>query len=90
MITTTSIRIDGQIFRLPEEQDVAELKASIVDAVSGPSRFVDFDSVGHGGVSVLVTERSTVRFEVRDHEDAELCDTHAEPSLTDFDLYALG
>jgi hypothetical protein len=89
-MTTTSIRIDGHPFELSIEQDVAELKASIVAAVGGPSRFVDFLTVAQGGVSVLVTAHSAIRFEVRDRADAELCDTYREPIVTDLDLYAFG
>jgi hypothetical protein len=91
MITTTSIRIDGRPFQLSDEQDVAQLKADIVAAVSGPSRFVEFATIGQGGVSVLVTGHSAIHFEVRDHEDVEPGDAHPSTHLDldlDLDLHA--
>ncbi|OUE30763.1 hypothetical protein BFL35_08525 [Clavibacter michiganensis] len=88
MPTTTSIRIDGQRYQLADGEDVAALKGRIVEAVTGRSRFVDFAAVGQVGVSVLVTPRSAVRFEVHEREDEYPADPGDAPVRTDLDLYA--
>lgn len=90
METTTSIRIDGHSFQLADGQDVVELKSRIVDAVTAGSRFVDFSTAMQGEVSVLVTPRSVVRFEVREHPEEELADLDDAPSDGDLDLYRFG
>ncbi|WP_317229987.1 hypothetical protein [Clavibacter sp. MX14-G9D] len=90
MDSTTSIRIDGHPFQLADDQDVAELKSRIVAAVTDGSRFVDFSTASQGEVSILVTPRSVVRFEVRERveeESAGFCD---DAPVEDVDLYRFG
>jgi hypothetical protein len=58
------LRIDGQMFILEPQNDVAALKTQIVDAVRDGARFIDFTTVGHRQVSVLVTAHIPVRFEI--------------------------
>ncbi|WP_043675895.1 hypothetical protein [Clavibacter michiganensis] len=88
MPTTTSIRIDGERYQLADDEDVAGLKGRIVEAVTGRSRFVDFAVSGQVGISVLVTPRSAVRFEVHVREDEDPADPGDSPLSTDLDLYA--
>ncbi|RIJ51238.1 hypothetical protein DZG00_09690 [Clavibacter lycopersici] len=87
MDITTSIRIDGHPFQLADGQDVADLKSRIVAAVTGGSRFVDFATVGQGEVSVLMTPRSAVRFEVLDRTEDEPACGDEQPACADPDLY---
>ncbi|MFS4505203.1 hypothetical protein ACMA46_03105 [Clavibacter sp. Sh2141] len=87
--TTTTIRIDGQGFQLEDGEDVGRLKERIVAAANAGSQFVDFITSGNVGVSVLVTPRSAVRFEVHEHEEEDASEPWPVPLRMDLDLYAL-
>jgi hypothetical protein len=89
MHTTTTIRIDGQGFQLEDGEDVGRLKESIVAAANAGSQFVDFITSGNVGVSVLVTPRSAVRFEVHERQDEDASEPWPIPMRMDLDLYAL-
>ncbi|WP_260980448.1 hypothetical protein [Microbacterium paludicola] len=60
----TEVIIDGEPALLAQDQDVAELKARIEQAVATPGAFVDFVVVGNRRVSALITPRSRVTFSV--------------------------
>jgi hypothetical protein len=65
-------RVDGQIFILAAGYDIAELKASIVLAAREGADFVEFSTVGHGLVSVLITSTIPVRFETIDRTEEQM------------------
>jgi hypothetical protein len=89
MHTTTTIRIDGQGFQLEDGEDVGRLKERIVAAANAGSQFVEFITSGNVGVSVLVTPRSAVRFEVHERQDEDASEPWPIPIRMDLDLYAL-
>jgi hypothetical protein len=89
MHTTTTIRIDGQGFQLEDGEDVGRLKERIVAAANAGSQFVEFITSGNVGVSVLVTPRSAVRFEVHERQDEDASEPWPIPMRMDLDLYAL-
>ena len=66
------VRFDGQTFLLEPDQDVDETKAAIVAAVREGSDFVDFRTIGHGTISLLVTPSVPVRFEVIERTEEQL------------------
>lgn len=68
----TKLRIDGQEFHLPEDADTDRIKERVLDAVREGAGFVDFTARGHGRISVLMTPRVAVRFEVVDRSEAEI------------------
>lgn len=79
----TRVRFDGQTFLLDAEQDVDQTKAAIVAALRGGSDFVDFRTVGHGTISLLVAPGVPVRFEVLERSAEELERYEAEPLTLD-------
>ena len=79
----TKLRIDGQVFHLPPEVDVAALKQQILEAVAGPPAFVEFRTAGHGEVSVLVTAHLPVRFEAEEITEEQLSSWSSEPPFID-------
>ncbi|AOX66223.1 hypothetical protein BJK06_11055 [Curtobacterium sp. BH-2-1-1] len=85
----TKIRIDGQIFFLDPGQDVDALKAAIQDAARTAPTFVEFDTVGHGLVSVLVTPTAPARFETVNRSDDEYESMVEHPEPVDIELLAL-
>ncbi|MDQ0744611.1 hypothetical protein QFZ62_001919 [Clavibacter sp. B3I6] len=89
MHTTTTIRIDGQGFQLEDGEDVGRLKERIVAAANAGSQFVEFITSGNVKVSVLVTPRSAVRFEVHERQDEDASEPWPIPMRMDLDLYAL-
>ncbi len=66
------VRFDGQTFLLDANQDVDETKQKIVAAMREGSDFVDFRTVGHGTISLLVAPGVPVRFEVVERSAEEL------------------
>jgi len=66
------VRFDGQTFLLEPDQDVDQTKAAIVAAVRQGSDFVDFRTIGHGTISLLVTPSVPVRFQVIERTEEEL------------------
>ena len=77
------VRFDNQTFLLDPEQDVEETKRAIVAAAREGSEFVDFRTVGHGTISLLVTPNLPVRFEVVERSEEELEAIEADPPPID-------
>jgi hypothetical protein len=89
---TTTLHIDGQSFFLDPELDTTSLRAEIL-AGSENAAFVEFAALGRGEVSVLVSPRTSARFEIADialdsgghdpeHVDGGPDDTDADGSAT--------
>lgn len=81
------VRFDGQTFLLGQDQDVDELKSEIVAAVRRGSDFVDFQTIGHGTISLLVTPSMPVRFQVIERTEEQLQVVEAEPPPFDEDAW---
>jgi hypothetical protein len=79
----TKVRFDGQTFLLDPSQEVEDSKRSIVAAVRDGADFVDFVTIGHGTISLLVTPNVPVRFETIDRTKAELNKLEADPPPLD-------
>jgi hypothetical protein len=79
----SKVRFDGQTFLLDPGQDVDETKQAIVAAARDGSDFVDFRTVGHGTISVLVTPNMPVRFEIIERTEEELEAIEADPPPID-------
>jgi hypothetical protein len=77
------VRFDGQTFLLDPIQDLAETKKAIVAAAREGSDFVDFQVLGHGTISLLVTPNLPVRFEILDRSEEELERFEADPPALD-------
>jgi hypothetical protein len=73
------VRFDGQTFLLDPDQDVDRTKATIVGAVREGSGFVDFHTIGHGTISLLVSPTVPVRFEVIERTEEQLEILEADP-----------
>lgn len=80
----TRLRIDSQVFFLSETEDVPELKRRIETAAQNKAKFVEFMTIGHGRVSVLVTAVIGVRFEETEHSHAEVDQMELDPPTIDF------
>jgi hypothetical protein len=83
----TKVRFDGQTFFLDPSQDIDQTKRAIVAAVREGSDFVDFETVGHGRISLLVTPAVPVRFEVMERSPEELEQLQADPPPLDLDSW---
>ena len=77
------VRFDGQTFLLDPAQDVSDTKQAIVAAARTGSDFVDFRTVGHGTISLLVTPNLPVRFETIERTEAEIERIEADPPPID-------
>jgi hypothetical protein len=79
------VHVDGQTFVLAADEDVAGLKAQIISACQGgKSAFVDFESVGRGLISVLITPNLPVRFETFERSEEQMREWEsAPPSVSD-------
>jgi hypothetical protein len=77
------VRFDGQTFLLDPEQGLDETKRAIVAAARGGADFVDFRTVGHGTISLLITSTLPVRFEVIERSEDELEQLEAHPAPLD-------
>jgi hypothetical protein len=73
------VRFDGQTFLLDPDQDVDLTKEAIVMAAREGSDFVDFRTVGHGTISLLVTPTVPVRFEVVERSEEQFEQFEADP-----------
>jgi hypothetical protein len=80
------LRIDGQEFYLPGDADVAALKAQILTAIKSSGDFIDFEPIGRGVVSVLVTPHLKARIEIQDHPDDEVEYWKSTPPDMDVDF----
>lgn len=65
-------RVDGQMFILDPEQDVADLQRRIIDAVQQGAGFVDFQTVGRSAISVMITPYIGVRFETIERSSEQM------------------
>ena len=77
------VRFDGQFFLLDPEQDVDETKRLIVAAARDGADFVDFRTIGHGTISLLVTPTMPVRFETIERSQEQLDEIQADPPPLD-------
>ena len=77
------LRIDGQQFYLDADTDLDELKERLLSAARGRARFIDFQPVGHGVVSVLMSPQTPVRFEVEERSEEQLAEWALNPPETD-------
>jgi len=77
------VRFDGQTFLLDPTVDVGAAKRAIVAAARRGAGFVDFRTVGHGVISLLVTPNIPVRFEVTERSKEELEDLEEHPPPLD-------
>ena len=82
----TTLRVDGQNYNLPNTIDIAAVKAQIIAAVCGSAAFVDFDTLGNGQVSVLITPQTPVRFEIVERTQEEVEEWTFPPPTIDVDL----
>jgi len=83
----TKVRIDGQVFFLAPTQDIADLKAQIVAASRGGSDFVEFDTIDHGSIAVLITPTESARFQTIERSDEEVAVWETQPPPFDIDNY---
>jgi hypothetical protein len=84
----TKVRFDSQRFLLDPAQDVRRTKEEIVNAVRGQGDFVDFATIGHGTISLLITPSVPIRFEVIERTEAEVAALEAHPPpLDESDVY---
>lgn len=81
----TKLKIDGQYFYLVPETDVDALKSAIVAAVKSGSAFVEFETHGHGRVSVLMTPYIPARFEIVERTEEEVAGWADEPPSFEYD-----
>ena len=79
----TKLRIDGQVFHLPNDTDVPGLRQQNLAAAAGPPAFVTFQPVGHGELSVLVTAHLGVRFETEEISEEQMREWVEEPPEID-------
>ena len=79
----SKVRFDDQTFLLDPSQDIAETKRAIVTAVREGADFVDFVTIGHGTISLLVTPNLPVRFETIERTEEEVERLEAEPPPLD-------
>ena len=77
------MRFDGQTFLLDPSQSVEDTKREIVTAVREGADFVEFHTVGHGTIALLVTPNMPVRFETIERTEQELERLEAEPPPLD-------
>lgn len=79
-------RIDGQRFFLSEDHDLTALKQQIVTAVREGADFVEFESIGRGSISVLITPTIPVRFETISRTDEQVDEWEHNPPPIDTHL----
>lgn len=77
------VRFDGQTFLLDSGQDLDGTKEAIVAAMRDGAGFVDFRTVGHGTISLLVAPGVPVRFEVLDKSQEEIDRYQTDPPPLD-------
>jgi hypothetical protein len=90
-MSTTEVHVSGQMFILSSNSVVEALKNEVVMAVRGGGSFVDFDTVGHGIMSMLITTMIPVRFQTiegpQDQVDEGEERSLAIDSLVEFDAF---
>jgi hypothetical protein len=79
----TKVRFDGQVFLLDPAHDVESTKQRIVAAAREGADFVDFQTVGHGTISLLVTQNLPIRFETIERSEDDLARLEADPPPID-------
>lgn len=79
----TKVSFDGQTFLLDPDQDVADTKKAIVSAARDGSDFVDFQTIGHGTISLLVTPHVPVRIQTIDRSEEQISRMQEEPPPID-------
>ena len=79
----TKVRFDGQVFLLEPNQDVSAKMREIVAAARQGSDFVEFHTVGHGVISLLITPNLPIRFETIERTESELEKIEADPPPLD-------
>jgi hypothetical protein len=77
------LQIDGQSFYLEPDEDIDVLENLIIDGVRESPRFVRFRAAGYGRVSVLMTRRISIRFDIREIDDAEVAGWDDNPPVID-------
>jgi len=83
----TKVRFDGQAFLLDPAYDVAATKSRIVTAAREGADFVDFETVGHGTISLLITPNLPIRFETIERTEEELAQIEADPPPLDAEAF---
>lgn len=73
------LRIDGQEFYLPGDADVDALRRQILDAIAGRGDFIDFQPVGYGDVSVLMTPLTKARIEIQQRDESQVKEWTEDP-----------
>ena len=82
-VHVTRVRFDGQTFLLDPAQDVAAAKEAVVTAAREGADFVDFRTVGHGVISLLITAHIPVRFETVERSAGQLKRLEEDPPPLD-------
>lgn len=77
------MRIDGQQFFLAPDFDLDGLKSQLLDSARGVAEFVDFQPIGHGLVSVLMTPQTPVRLEVEERSEEQITEWEEHPPTSD-------
>ena len=77
------MRIDGQQFYLAPDLDLAALKKQLLDSARDVAEFVDFQPIGHGVMSVLMTPQTPVRLEVEERSDEQVAEWEDHPPTSD-------
>jgi hypothetical protein len=65
----TKVRVDGQDFILSPDQNLTDLRETILAAVRRGADFVEFDTVGRDNMFVLVTPSLPIRFEITERAE---------------------
>ncbi|MDN3494930.1 hypothetical protein QL996_03240 [Planococcus sp. APC 4015] len=80
-----TVHVDGQEFALDPDQDIDALQREILEAAQAGAGFVKFDTIGRATVSVLITSRVGVRFEVIERDSDLVAEWEANPPGIDKD-----
>lgn len=78
-----TVHVDGQEFVLGADQDVESLQRDILKAARAGAGFVKFDTVGRATISVLITARVGVRFEVIQRDEQVVAEWDVNPPNID-------
>ena len=79
----TRVRFDGQTFLLDPAQDVEAARQAVVVAAREGADFVDFRTVGHGVISLLVTPSIPLVIETVERSPAQLKRLEDDPPPLD-------
>lgn len=80
-----TVHVDGQEFVLDPDHDVEALQREILEAAQAGAGFVKFETVGRATISVLITSRVGVRFEVLERDPQLVAGWEAHPPSIDKD-----